>query len=456
MHRVLPAELLMEIFELCISRDVNNDGWDLRGLILVSHVCAFWRGIILQEARLWAWVPSSSQRLTKKVLARSRDAPLRLSLPSSFWTHQNRSSLVVSLLRKARRRISLLEIDVDVDQKRLKDVFCIFEIAVATVEVLKITAPAISNEGIGNVKSQLFKHELPMLRYFSCIGDMGILNGHSEIVGRLTKLCLDGSRWPPIPVNTTALGHLLCGAVHLSELRLYLPDQAADQSDHDTGGAENHRQAAVSPIILTSLVCFVLEGTISHIRFFLQNVRASNLKVLHIRASGVKTFRDGQELFNLPSLKSFLDVHVGILPSAAMISDIWFDSPNCLTHRRYILAAFDSARPQLDTQRAHLLEIDDGESDSKDHWPRVPPAARLAVCLILTPSEPAILEDESAAERAHKAIYLLGIIHRLGVTALALEFPVTHMQTLLWPWTHPYMMRITGRAAREQRLEYLH
>jgi hypothetical protein len=333
MHRVLPAELLVEIFGLCISRDVNNDGWDMRGLILASHVCLFWRGVVLQEARLWAWVPSASQRLTKKVLGRSRDAPLRLSFPSSLWTQQNRSSLVVSLIRKARRRISLLEIEVDIDQKRLKDMFCVFESAVATVEVLKITA--LSDEGIWNVRSQLGKHELPMLRKFSCIGDMGILNGHSEIVGQLTNLFLDGSRGnPPTPVNTTALAQLLCGAVHLSELRLYLPDQAAEQSDHDAGNPGKHSQAAVSPIVLTSLASFALEGTISHIRFFLQNLRASNLKVLHIRASGVETFRDGQELFNLPPLKSFLDDHIGILPSAAVISDIWFDYPKCLTHRR--------------------------------------------------------------------------------------------------------------------------
>jgi hypothetical protein len=85
----------------------------------------------------------------------------------------------------------------------------------------------------------------------------------------------------------------------------------------------------------------------------------------------------------------------------------------------------------------------------------VPPAARLAVCLILTPAEPPILEDEPTAERAHQAAYLLGIVHKLRVSALALEFPVTHIQTMLWSWTHPYMMRITGRAAREQRGEYL-
>ncbi|EIW75581.1 hypothetical protein CONPUDRAFT_169383 [Coniophora puteana RWD-64-598 SS2] len=91
----LPAELLMIIFEECVSYAHAHDGlaWQFHvckhrclSWIRVTHVCRHWRSVALEHPRLWSSIVMApgrrGKRLTEAMIARSAGARLSLSFSS--------------------------------------------------------------------------------------------------------------------------------------------------------------------------------------------------------------------------------------------------------------------------------------------------------------------------------------------------------------------------------------
>ncbi|KDR80214.1 hypothetical protein GALMADRAFT_242507 [Galerina marginata CBS 339.88] len=80
----LPAELLLSIFTVCGSQDLQFPHTQLETCVAISHVCSRWRQVALRCAEMWAGcfdVEMPSRWMTE-VVERSRAWPVELVLPS--------------------------------------------------------------------------------------------------------------------------------------------------------------------------------------------------------------------------------------------------------------------------------------------------------------------------------------------------------------------------------------
>ncbi|KAI0263251.1 hypothetical protein BC834DRAFT_785328, partial [Gloeopeniophorella convolvens] len=78
----LPPELLARIFHFhALSHPPLIDGRSL-GWIVDTHVCQHWRQVALGDGSLWSDIkgPSAKNRWIPEMVARSKDAPLSISL----------------------------------------------------------------------------------------------------------------------------------------------------------------------------------------------------------------------------------------------------------------------------------------------------------------------------------------------------------------------------------------
>ena len=85
-----PTEILETIFILC-ARDYHNEYHGhltptLPSWVNVSYVCRHWRNVALNCPILWAYIFVAPPRWTGELFARSKQAPLKLSMPlNSRW-----------------------------------------------------------------------------------------------------------------------------------------------------------------------------------------------------------------------------------------------------------------------------------------------------------------------------------------------------------------------------------
>lgn len=64
----------------CILKGVPSDGdTDTRSIIPLTHVCKYWRELIISTAANWTKITNKNKRLTALSLSRSNKAPLRIS-----------------------------------------------------------------------------------------------------------------------------------------------------------------------------------------------------------------------------------------------------------------------------------------------------------------------------------------------------------------------------------------
>ena len=80
----LPNELLAPIFIHC-ARDYHYESARIPSLyapdwVNVSHVCSRWRNVALHCLTLWSYIFTMLQRWTEILLARSKQAPLKIRI----------------------------------------------------------------------------------------------------------------------------------------------------------------------------------------------------------------------------------------------------------------------------------------------------------------------------------------------------------------------------------------
>ena len=78
----LPSEIISHITRCLLDEDIveEEDTVDARPIILLTHVCRYWRESIISTPEHWTWISNRSRSLTILSLQRAKAAPLRISL----------------------------------------------------------------------------------------------------------------------------------------------------------------------------------------------------------------------------------------------------------------------------------------------------------------------------------------------------------------------------------------
>ncbi|KAF8442167.1 hypothetical protein L210DRAFT_3197217 [Boletus edulis BED1] len=157
----LPIEMLEAIFihcaRICCSKFSGSR--TVPSWVNVSYVCHDWRNVALNCSRLWGYLSVVSPRRTEELLARSKQAPLKLFV---YPDPQDNASLAQGFLKQAMKhveRIQELELD-DLFDGSEDILFPELSLRTPLLENLTISANTISSYW----SSMLFGGDTPSLR----------------------------------------------------------------------------------------------------------------------------------------------------------------------------------------------------------------------------------------------------------------------------------------------------
>lgn len=105
----LPPELLSLIFELVATPPEYDSTPTLRDVISLTHVCHYWRTILLNHNRVWSDIHLKGQDpgLVTQQLERCGDAALSVNVHLQFWMFRRENTRLLNNLRGALTNIRL-------------------------------------------------------------------------------------------------------------------------------------------------------------------------------------------------------------------------------------------------------------------------------------------------------------------------------------------------------------
>ena len=105
----LPPELLAEIF-LHWTNATKRLSHSSHRWMEITHVCHLWREVALSSPRIWSGLTVGSFDRTREMLARSKDAPLRIAALSPYDSDAHRNLGALKLVLKELSRIEEIEL----------------------------------------------------------------------------------------------------------------------------------------------------------------------------------------------------------------------------------------------------------------------------------------------------------------------------------------------------------
>ncbi|KAF8550389.1 hypothetical protein OG21DRAFT_419864 [Imleria badia] len=159
----LPTEILESIFIDC-ARDHHSKENDFLGQpvpnwVNVSYVCRHWRNVALDCPTLWSYLFAISLRWTEELLARSKQAPLKLYIIQDLTSPFSSELSFVEPVMKHVERIQELHLYIQ-EERSVAGYFSRLSSPAPLLETLRITTERRSSEW----SSILFNGDTPALR----------------------------------------------------------------------------------------------------------------------------------------------------------------------------------------------------------------------------------------------------------------------------------------------------
>jgi len=190
----LPDLLLYTIFS-CFQKDCRIRPWKSLDWIRVTHVCREWRGIALDHATLWTYIPFHCQQWIPETIKRSKSAKLTFEV----LTNDAKFHTLKKLIRQHISRLQVLKIYGGIAEQQLQKLFDDLPAGSATqLQCLQFPPDVQSGATITAVQRCLGSTSSLKELDVSCS-----LDWTSEIFTGLTHLSLyRGSRQPRQPDGT--------------------------------------------------------------------------------------------------------------------------------------------------------------------------------------------------------------------------------------------------------------
>ena len=160
----LPPEILASIFIHCARNCQQNRYFEpsIPDWVNVSYVCRHWRDVALNCSTLWSFLFVSSHNWTNELLARSKEAPLRVCIDSEYPKQSKELYLLERVAPQARR---IQDLCLRLTRREAERILSMFSSGAPLLQTLRVCVersnylaePAL-------VSGPLFQGDIPALR----------------------------------------------------------------------------------------------------------------------------------------------------------------------------------------------------------------------------------------------------------------------------------------------------